>query len=100
MALAVTEAFPLTAGYLGIDMVLAQRPDQRDVVIEVNPRLTTSYVGLRELAHCNLAEAMLDVAQGKAPDLSFDEGPVEFLADGTIFRGERCGEQAKCSGGR
>ena len=32
-----------------------------DRVIEINPRLTTSYVGLRALARFNLAEALLAV---------------------------------------
>jgi len=39
------------------------------------------------LARFNLAAAMLAVAEGRTPDLSFDDGPVEFLADGTILRG-------------
>lgn len=84
----VTDAVLLSIGYIGIDMILAEdgRHD-RAVVIEANPRLTTSYVGLRRLARCNLAQAMLDVAEGKKPDLSFSDGPVEFLADGTIVHG-------------
>jgi len=87
LAHSVTRAAVLSTGYIGIDMVLAEKA-RRDcaVVIEVNPRLTTSYVGLRELARCNLAQAMIDVAEGRTPDLSFDESPVEFLADGTILR--------------
>ncbi len=86
LASAVTRALPDTVGFIGIDIVLAEDIDGSDVVIEVNPRLTTSYVGLRELATCNLAQAMLDVAQGNAPHLSFGHGPVEFQSDGTIVR--------------
>ena len=44
---------------------------QRGCVIEVNPRLTTSYVGLRAAARTNLAEAMWRVAQGEAPTVEF-----------------------------
>jgi predicted ATP-grasp superfamily ATP-dependent carboligase len=72
-------------GYLGIDMVLGDEPDGRnDVVVEVNPRLTTSYVGLRALANDNLAAAMLALAAGKTPGLSFKAEQLEFDADGTI----------------
>ena len=83
-ALAVA-ALPSVIGYLGVDLVLGDDPDGRDdVVIEVNPRLTTSYVGLRALALENLAAAMLAVAAGEVPRLSFRDHPLEFDADGTI----------------
>jgi tyramine---L-glutamate ligase len=76
---------PSAAGYLGVDLILGDNPDGRDdVVIEVNPRLTTSYVGLRALALDNLAAAMLAVAAGEMPRLSFRDHPLEFDADGTI----------------
>jgi predicted ATP-grasp superfamily ATP-dependent carboligase len=44
-------------GYVGVDMILA---DKDPVVLEVNPRLTTSYVGLRRVANFNPAEAIVD----------------------------------------
>ena len=52
---------PGLSGYVGVDVVLGN--DGRDWAIEINPRLTTSYVGLRALAGFNLAEAMLAVAR-------------------------------------
>jgi hypothetical protein len=61
-------ALPGAFGYLGVDLVLGAPADGAgDVVIEVNPRLTTSYVGLRAACQGNLAEAMLDVAEGRLP---------------------------------
>jgi predicted ATP-grasp superfamily ATP-dependent carboligase len=48
-------------GYVGVDLVLGEAAD---AVIEINPRLTTSYVGLRALADFNLAEAILAAATG------------------------------------
>ncbi|HKD36675.1 MAG TPA: ATP-grasp domain-containing protein [Pirellulales bacterium] len=72
-------------GYLGVDLVLGEAVDgSDDVVIEINPRLTTSYVGLRALARENLAAAMLDVAEGRTPRLSFADRQLEFDSDGTI----------------
>jgi len=52
-------AVPGLFGYVGVDVVLGDR----DWVIEINPRLTTSYVGLRALAVENLAEIMLRLAR-------------------------------------
>jgi predicted ATP-grasp superfamily ATP-dependent carboligase len=70
-------------GYLGFDLVLGNDPGGADdVVIEVNPRLTTSYVGLRALARGNLAEAMLAVAVGEKVELSWHPGPIQFEATG------------------
>jgi tyramine---L-glutamate ligase len=78
-------AMPDPFGYVGVDLVLGNEPDGRDdLVIEVNPRLTTSYVGLRALAEVNLAAAMLAVAAGAPARLSFAPHPLEFDADGTI----------------
>jgi len=46
-------------GYVGVDIILA---DEGPVVLEVNPRLTTSYVGLRRVVNFNPAEAIVDAA--------------------------------------
>jgi predicted ATP-grasp superfamily ATP-dependent carboligase len=73
-------AVPGLRGYVGVDLVLGEE----DQVIEINPRLTTSYIGLRALAETNLAEAMLRVADGDDVVLRWREGAVEFAADGTL----------------
>jgi hypothetical protein len=86
LALSVANTLPNCRGYLGVDMVLGSS-GEFDTVIELNPRMTTSYVGLRRLARSNLASAMIAVAEGKTPDLCFDTAPIEFLADGTILQG-------------
>ena len=70
-------------GYIGIDLILADKGNG-DVVVEINPRLTTSYVGLRAACRENLATAMLDVAHGRSPRLSFVDEALEFDADGRI----------------
>jgi predicted ATP-grasp superfamily ATP-dependent carboligase len=75
-------------GYVGVDLVLGEASDgSQDQVIEINPRLTTSYVGLRALALTNLAEAMLRMATGaEVPNLNWRAGTVRFRADGTILQ--------------
>jgi hypothetical protein len=88
LGLAALSALPPVSGYVGIDIVLGDRVDGRaDFVIEVNPRLTTSYVGLRAMTDENLAEAMLQIARGRAwPRPKFHKSKVSFLADGTVDR--------------
>jgi predicted ATP-grasp superfamily ATP-dependent carboligase len=86
LAIAALDAVPGGFGFIGIDLVLGERGDGRDdFAIEINPRLTTSYVGLRALARVNLAAAMLDLCEGREASLSFDPGPVEFEPDGQVF---------------
>ncbi|MFN0018727.1 MAG: ATP-grasp domain-containing protein [Pirellulaceae bacterium] len=87
LAVAAIDAMPPTIGYVGVDLVLGDRNDgSQDVVIEINPRLTTSYVGLRRACRQNLAQAMLDVACGQPVDLCFGEERVEFRADGSSIK--------------
>jgi hypothetical protein len=74
-------ALPPAFGYVGLDLVLGDHPGGRDdVVIEVNPRLTTSYVGLRAAADANLAEALLAAAAGERPALRFSARAIRFDA--------------------
>ncbi len=49
-------------GYLGVDLVLTE---DRPVFIEINPRLTTSYIGIRQVIPFNLAEAILQAVMKK-----------------------------------
>lgn len=46
-------------GFVGVDVILG-RESIDDVVIDINPRLTLSYTGLRRLCRTNLAAAILD----------------------------------------
>jgi predicted ATP-grasp superfamily ATP-dependent carboligase len=74
-------------GYLGVDLVLGDAVDGRDdVAIEINPRLTTSYVGLRALARGNLAAATLATAGGDEVELFWHAGPIQFDAAGRVWR--------------
>lgn len=60
LAQKVIETLPKTNGYIGIDFLLGNCPDN-DTVIEVNPRLTSSYLRLREQTDFNIAERMTDL---------------------------------------
>jgi predicted ATP-grasp superfamily ATP-dependent carboligase len=73
------QTIPGLHGYVGVDLIMGEMAEQ-DCVIEINPRLTVAYVGLRKLCKSNLAAAMLDHA---AP-LDWHEGRVSYDASGTI----------------
>ncbi len=78
-----TLADPL--GYLGVDLVLGDDASGADdAVIEINPRLTTSYVGLRALARGNLAEGMMDLAAGRRVELCWHPGSIQFQSSGGV----------------
>lgn len=55
----VAQAMPGLAGYVGIDVIV----DAYDKihVLEINPRLTTSYAGLHRAINCNPAKLVLDL---------------------------------------
>jgi predicted ATP-grasp superfamily ATP-dependent carboligase len=78
-------AMPAVTGYVGVDLVLGREPDgSEDAVIEINPRLTTSYVGLRAAATSNLAEAMCRIAEGETLQVEFSSRAIEFDASGNV----------------
>ncbi len=59
LALATAEVLPPTNGYFGIDMIIGENEAW---VLEVNPRLTMSYLWLREITPFNLAQKMLEMS--------------------------------------
>ncbi len=73
----VVESFHGLLGYVGVDLVLAQ---DMPYVVDVNPRLTTSYVGLRKVVNFNLAKALENsVLEGKFPVKPKNRGIACFL---------------------
>jgi len=79
------EVLPPALGYVGVDLVLGKAADgSEDFVIEINPRLTTSYVGLRSVSEDNLAAALLANASGVFESPRFGNERIEFSTDGTI----------------
>lgn len=66
------ETIPGLAGYVGVDLVLGR---EGPTVIEVNPRLTTSYIGLRAASDRNLAALILDAAAGRPVPV----GPIPIV---------------------
>ena len=61
-AMQAVAGIPGLRGYCGVDLILGE--DGRDYVLEINPRLTTSYLGLRQLARGNLMDLWLQLLKG------------------------------------
>jgi predicted ATP-grasp superfamily ATP-dependent carboligase len=59
LAQGVSRAIPGLWGYVGVDLIVTE---QGPVVLEVNPRLTTSYVGLSRSLGRNAAALLLQLA--------------------------------------
>jgi predicted ATP-grasp superfamily ATP-dependent carboligase len=78
------------AGWVGVDMVLGADEDGGgDRVLEVNPRLTTSFVGLAAGRTASLVRLLLDAAAGGTITVpTGGDGAIEFDASGTA----RCGD--------
>jgi tyramine---L-glutamate ligase len=72
-------------GYVGIDVILGHAKNcdaedcSADVVVEINPRLTTSYIGLRRLTADNLASHWLRVL-GLSDGSAFMEMQIDWRA--------------------
>ncbi|MFM7412940.1 MAG: ATP-grasp domain-containing protein [Planctomycetota bacterium] len=58
-----------SVGWVGVDIILGSRADGLDDrVLEVNPRVTTSFVGLAPAAPASLVRVIVAAAQGRAVD--------------------------------
>lgn len=64
MARGVVAAIPGLWGYVGVDLMIT---DKGPMILEVNPRLTTSYVGLSRSLEANVAQMVLSLAGHTAP---------------------------------
>ena len=86
LATRAVACFPQLRGFIGVDAVLGDAGDgSADRAIEINARLTTSYIGLRVLARDNLVAAMLDVAATREPVLRWYDAKVRFDASGRVW---------------
>ena len=74
-------ALPGLRGYVGVDLVLT---DTGPVVIEVNPRLTTAYLGVRAVLDENVAAMALAACEGELPQQPVARRRVRFTASGMV----------------
>ena len=81
-ALRTCRALPGLRGYVGVDLVLTESDA---VLIEVNPRLTTAYLGARMAIDGNIAALALDACSGSLPSPPPPCRSVRFDTAGRIL---------------
>lgn len=64
-------------GYVGVDLIFDDNAKEV-YILEVNPRLTTSFVALRNILNFNLGEAIIDAVEGKLPSEVMLDGSLTF----------------------
>ena len=69
-------------GYAGVDMVVADRV----YVVDVNPRITTSLVGIAAVMEEEIAQILVDASHGCGPEAVHFQGRVRFTKDGKVTR--------------
>ncbi len=80
LAIKIAQMLPDALGYVGVDIVIDSYTKQI-FVIEINPRLTTSYVGLGEATGQNMAKLVLDCvldAHFNCPNLEKNRVEISF----------------------
>ena len=78
LGLAALEHMTGLHGFIGIDLILGERP-QQDTLIEINARPTVAYAGLRRVARFNIANLIL----GHPALVEWRDVAVRYQADGT-----------------
>lgn len=81
LAIRACEAHPGLRGYVGVDVVLGGTDA---CVIEINPRLTTAYLGLRASLGVNVAGLALAACDGRLPVVPRARRRVRFSSGGRV----------------
>ncbi len=66
-------------GYVGVDLIIDLEGEVQ--VVEINSRLTTPYVALRNIINFNLGKAIVDAVNGKMPLQPILNGEASFYKE-------------------
>lgn len=78
LVLQALQSVPGLCGYVGVDVIIPE-DGSATLVVEINPRLTTSYLGYRQLAKANLAPLVITPEEDQ-PAVAWRSDRVEFAA--------------------
>ncbi|MDD1678404.1 MAG: ATP-grasp domain-containing protein [Methanomicrobiales archaeon] len=69
-------------GYIGVDLVVDNHP----YVVDVNPRITTSLVGIAAVMEEEIADLLVRASRGDVPSEVHHQGRVRFSKGGEVVR--------------
>ncbi len=69
-------------GYTGVDVIVADKV----YVVDVNPRITTSLVGIAACMEEEIAELLTEASHGRGPEAVHLEGRVRFDTKGNVTK--------------
>lgn len=73
----IAKAMPQLFGYVGIDFIATETGDH--LILEINPRLTTSYAGIKKALGINVAELVLNLPHQRPVLNKTRNQPVKVL---------------------
>jgi predicted ATP-grasp superfamily ATP-dependent carboligase len=78
----IAHAFPDLFGYVGIDIIVQ---DEKIWVLEINPRLTSSYAGIAQALGINVAAAVLQLMSGSVELKSvYNQSVIVNIVEGVV----------------
>ncbi len=90
---ALASAAPGCHGYLGVDLILGPAGPR---ILEINPRITTSYIGIRWVVTRNPAALILDACRARTLPLAIAiSGRSRFTSGGAVTMIGRGGERLR-----
>ena len=85
VAVAACRQVPGLRGYVGVDLIIPDSHPAIPLVVEINPRITTSYLGYSHLCEQNLIATMLQT-DSNAESLTWKAEQCEYLVTGEVRR--------------
>jgi predicted ATP-grasp superfamily ATP-dependent carboligase len=82
-AIAACRAVPGLRGYVGVDLIIPDAASSEPVIVEINPRVTTSYLGYSHMCESNLLQRWLDLDEDRSP-LRWKSGRIRYAPNGEI----------------
>lgn len=79
----IVDVIPELVGLWGVDFIVPDSDPENPLVVEINPRLTTSYVGYRRQTDDNIAERLL-FQYRRHPPLRWSKASVTFAPSGEV----------------
>ncbi|MDB5335501.1 MAG: carbamoyl phosphate synthase-like protein [Planctomycetaceae bacterium] len=84
-AIAACRQVPGLRGYVGVDLIIPDSNPAEPLIVEINPRITTSYLGYSRLCEQNLIASMLQ-ADSDAGELTWKPEQLEYISSGEVRR--------------